>query len=151
MPASSGERPALPQFTPAPLHQPLSQHLSPCCCKQHIQLPHIPRSARAREGQQPLPHLKRRNSELMFTFPERGRRQRGGFGGGTGHLVHNVGGTVTLPAPLTFWEDVHPVPVVELLQNKVHSLLVNTISCQEKASPHQSPFFWGPLLPSPSE
>lgn len=36
----------------------------------------------------------------------------------------------TLLAPLTFWEDMHPVPVVELLQNEIHSLLVDTISCQ---------------------
>lgn len=58
-------------------------------------------------------------------------------------------GVATLPAPLTFWEDVHPVPMVELLQNEVHSLLVDAISCREKASLRQSPFSQGPSFPIP--
>lgn len=77
-------------------------------------------------GQQHLPHLKRRNSELIFTFPvERQDRCEAG----------KLGVCATPPAPLTFWEDVHPVPVVELIQNEVHSLLVDAISCREKAAP----------------
>lgn len=39
----------------------------------------------------------------------------------------------TLPAQLTFWEDVHPVPVVELLQDEIHALLVDTVPCERRS------------------
>lgn len=77
--------------------------------------------------QQHLPHLKRRNSELMFTFPSE-RRQRQGLESETTHAEG--------PRPstqLTFWKDVYPVPMVKLLQNEVHPFLVDTISCRERS------------------
>ena len=123
----------------------------PSRCPQRAPLPQLPQSNPAREGQWLLPHLKRRNSELMFTFPV--ERQDGGeawgLPGGGGGAVPPVFLRVTaLPAPLTFREDVHPVPVVELLQNEIHSLLVDAISCQEAVPPF-SLHPPGPLLRPP--
>lgn len=110
---------------PAPLPgKPSSQHLPLSHYNQHTHLPHLPRSGPAARASRALPHLKRRNSELMFTFPVE-REDRGEAWG--------LGQCATLPTALTFREDVHPVPMVELLQNEVHSLLVDTVSCQEKA------------------
>lgn len=99
--------------------------------------PLLPTRSAAPEGQQPLPHLKRRKSELMFTFPGRDKTEGKLWRGRS--LIYIPGSIAPPPAPLTFWEDVHPIPMVELLQNEVHSLLVDTVSCREKASPHQSP------------
>lgn len=47
---------------------------------QHAPLPRLPQSNPAGGGQRLSPHLKRRNSELMFTFPV--ERQDGGEAGG---------------------------------------------------------------------
>lgn len=154
VPAYSQATPALPPLKTSSLGRSLCMtipHLStsllPAATNTPM-CPHLPQSNPAREGQQPLPHLKRRNSELMFTFPDEGEHGRSlGAAGGRWrrglvppiYLV-GVGWVVTLLAPLTFWEDVHPVSILELLQNEIHSLLVDTISCQGKASPHQSPF-----------
>ena len=57
-------------------------------------------------------------------------RLRGHWEGVEGSPIQILERVATLLAPLTFWEDMHPVPVVELLQNEIHSLLVDTISCQ---------------------
>lgn len=60
----------------------------------------------------------------MFTFPVE-REERG--------EAWELGVCATLPTLLTFWEDVYPVPMVEFFQNEVHSLLVDAVSCREKA------------------